>query len=522
MPQRDTSRDGFANKLEFFLLTHFRWAWRAAMAVPFIYRWLNGLLLGRAVAKTKFRPNRLSLFSDYVSWESLTNRIYSGRHLPSADPEYIRSLPPIDEVVELFRRPSGVEHYSEKSTLLFSHFAQWFTDGFLRTDRGDKRRNTSNHDIDLSPLYGITSIHTAALRSESGGTLKSQIINGEEYPRYYTDDAGIILPEFANLTEAARFKTLSVEVKRTHFAMGVERANNHIGYVMLNVLFLREHNRIAREIQAAYPEWDNDRIFETTRNSVIVLLIKIVIEEYINHITPYYFKFQADASRIYQAGWYRTNWMTVEFNLLYRWHALVTDKVKCGTEWIPVGNTLIRNDLLTSRGLEKWFQDASSQPAGAMRLLNTTQELMQVEKAGIELARFAGLRSYNEYRQAFHYPAVSSFAQISSDVEVQKRLKELYQTPDRVEFFVGLFAEDMRPNSALPPLIGRMVGVDAFSQALTNPLLSINVFNEETFSQVGWKIIHDTKRLGDVVRRNVPNPAEDLLVTFTLPGRAVK
>ena len=47
----------------------------------------------------------------------------------------------------------------------------------------------------------------------------------------------------------------------------------------------------------------------------------------------------------------------------------------------------------------------------------------------------------------------------------------------------------MRPNSVLPPLIGRLVGVDAFSQALTNPLLAPRVFNAQTFSPLGMEII---------------------------------
>jgi prostaglandin-endoperoxide synthase 2 len=51
----------------------------------------------------------------------------------------------------------------------------------------------------------------------------------------------------------------------------------------------------------------------------------------------------------------------------------------------------------------------------------------------------------------------------------------------RIEFYSGLYAEDIRTNSVLPPLIGRMVGIDAFSQGFTNPLLAPRIFNEETF-----------------------------------------
>ena len=45
------------------------------------------------------------------------------------------------------------------------------------------------------------------------------------------------------------------------------------------------------------------------------------------------------------------------------------------------------------------------------------------------------------------------------DPEIQAGLKDLYGHVDRIEFYPGLFAEDTRPNSVLPALIGRLVGV---------------------------------------------------------------
>ena len=69
----------------------------------------------------------------------------------------------------------------------------------------------------------------------------------------------------------------------------------------------------------------------------------------------------------------------------------------------------------------------------------------------------------------------------------------------------------------LPALIGRMVGVDAFSQALTNPLLAPRVFNEETFSPLGWDLIRTTNKLSDLVQRNTPDTGRRYHVTMTRP-----
>jgi len=66
---------------------------------------------------------------------------------------------------------------------------------------------------------------------------------------------------------------------------------------------------------------------------------------------------------------------------------------------------------------------------------------------------------------------------------------------------MGLYAEDLEKFS-LPPLVGRLIGIDAFLRFLTNPLLAENVFNPETFL-VGWED-SEYKTLSDLLHRNIP------------------
>ena len=71
----------------------------------------------------------------------------------------------------------------------------------------------------------------------------------------------------------------------------------------------------------------------------------------------------------------------------------------------------------------------------------------------------------------------------------------------------------------LPSLIGRMVGVDAFSQALTNPLLAPRVFNERTFSERGHGD-HRAARAGCRTSCTATSPSRpgSYLVTMTREG----
>jgi prostaglandin-endoperoxide synthase 2 len=347
--RRDQSNDGLRNKLQLYVLTNFSQLWALAQKVGPFRRWLNRLLINIEIYSTRTRPYALSMCApevpkgsppapayNYTSWDSLTERCFTGRHLPPRDISGGTPLPDIREVTQLFRREKGKETESPKSTVLFSYFAQWFTDGFLRTDHQHvpggwppivgTGRNTSNHDIDLTPLYGVNRKITQIIRAKVGGKLKSQMIDGEEYAPFYFRD-GEVSPEFGDLPKLQGLEVwqhqrpdLYEKNKGTLFAFGGERSNTQTGFAMFNTLFLREHNRVAGELARENPTWDDERLFQTARNVMIVLLLKIVIEEYINHIAPYYFKFRVDPPIVGKNRWYRQNWMTVEFNLLYRWH----------------------------------------------------------------------------------------------------------------------------------------------------------------------------------------------------------
>ncbi|HEX8463632.1 MAG TPA: peroxidase family protein [Abditibacterium sp.] len=514
--RRNTANDGLKNQVEHFFLTHFKSAWKAAQKNQVFNKKVNRFLINSVIYKAKTRPYGFSTLAPYTSWDSLTDRTYHGLHLPPV-PSDSAQLPPVNEVVKLFERRAGKPTLSSKSTVLFAYFAQWFTDGFLRSDRTNLLKTTSNHDIDLSPLYGLNSRHTRLIRSGQGGKLKSQLINGEEYPPYHFDENGEVKDEFRDLPIVLPAE-MNPALKPHLFAMGGDRANVQIGYVMLNTLFLREHNRICEVLKSHNPAWDDERLFQTARNILIVVLINIVVEEYINHISPYHFHFFGDTTAFSDQKWYRQNWICLEFNLLYRWHSLVPDAVALGGEEIGLEKTLWNNDLITSRGLGKCFEDASLQPAGEIGLFNTPRFLLEVERASICQGRLANLASYNDYREICGYPRVTDFDQISARPEVQQGLKRVYGHVDNIEFYVGLFAEDTRPNAAVSSLIGRLVAVDAFSQALTNPLLAENVFNEQTFSPQGLEIIKNTKTLSDILHRNVPRQKRRYHVSMTQKG----
>ena len=498
-------------------------------------------LLANATAP---RPRPFTLAGDYTSWVSLTDRSYSGRHLP-ATPEP-RQLPTEAQVLELFRRPPGAERPSTDTTVLFLLFAQWFTDSFLRTDHTDWRKNTSTQEIDFCQIYGLSEAKTRLLRSMQGGRLKSQQIDGQEYPPFLFERTAsgrhAFKPEFKGLHDEAwlldvLLDGVSDRQKDLFFAVGLEHGNSTVGSTAFDVLFLREHNRIAGLLAAEYeagkirPEWPaglsaadlDERIFQTTRMIMIVLELKLVVEEYIRHIAPHDPPLTVVPGMSAKKPWNRSSWIAVEFNLLYRWHMLVPDQVTTD-EGPRDARTFLRdnNELLLDKGIEWLMAQCSRSRAARIGLFNTpafltdrrTPDHPSVEERSIALMRSARLQSYNAYRVRFGMEPKRDFADLTGDVAVQRRLAELYEDIDDLEWYVGIWAEDHPEDQIMGELLTAMVGYDAFTQALTNPLLAPQVFNQATFTHTGLRIIRKTRSLQQILARNSASP-KDAYCRFT-------
>lgn len=495
--------------------------------VPPLRRFISREIINLLANSTTPRPRALSMASDYTSWPSLNNRTFTGRHLPPVAPR--PDLPTEETVTALYRREREIP--STDTSVMFMSFAQWFTDSFLRTDRHDFRKNTSNNEIDFCQIYGLDETKTRMLRALRGGRLKSQLITNEEYPAYLFEPRGpggplIIKDEFDGLHDSDFITKVILadapdERKDFFFAVGLEHGNSTISSATLDVLFLREHNRIAGLLQAAYRDWDDERLFQTTRNIMIVLLLSLVVQEYIRHIMPFDFPlenvpFIADGER-----WNRSNWVAIEFDLLYRWHPLVPDGIDVGTEFLKPADFRNNNPLIISKGIDSILSSFSQQRAGKICLANTpaflvdrsTPKRESVEERTVSLMRKARLASFNDYRAQFGLDRMTSFDQLTDDVSVREQLRSLYGDIDELEWYVGIFAEGYPDESMMGDLMTVMVGYDAFTQALTNPLLARNVFNENTFSKIGMRIIFETKSLEQIVRRNSRTP-ESVQVSF--------
>lgn len=568
------------------------------------------------------RPRPWSMANSFISWQGLTDRRWNGRHLP---PENQDGMPSVEDLAKLFKRPNGKMQECKRSSVLFMFFAQWFTDSFLRTDIDDPRKTDSNHEVDLCALYGLSEEQTTALRAkgengEPTHLLASQDLDEGEFPLYLykRNAAGLAvnaygepvklgeMPEMADAfwcqsgkeqktplhslqkmtriassipgTAEERAKTLG-----SYFAMGLEHGNATLGYIVINVMFLRAHNRLAEEIKqkqlnedgSEYAAgWSDERVFQTTRNVMIVILLKLVVEDYIRHITKVRMKLPVGMAD--NAPWGKPNQIALEFNLLYRWHSLIPDKLKIGQK-DDLDHEKFRHAPQTVKqlGLGPLLQAFSAQRAGRIGLLNNPNfmafrgndgEPSAIERT-LEHMRQAELAPFESYRQHFRrlniLPDIKkngiegakkmakeivvelfgsktilleklklerrklkSFKELVGDQpnadDIVKLLTEIYgHDPEgvaRLDWFIGIFAEPHGDDSIMGDLMMDMVGYDAFTQVLNNPLLCEQIFvgqGEKTFTALGKDKIKAISNIQDLAQYAL----NDKTVTcgFTIP-----
>src|SRR5438270_10189628 len=115
----------------------------------------------------------------------------------------------------------------------------------------------------------------------------------------------------------------------------------------------------------------------------------------------------------------------------------------------------------------------------------------------IQRGRDDGLTDYNSMRTAYGLPRVTSFAQITSNVQVQQKLQQLYGSVDKIDAFVGALAEDHVPGADVGPLT-KAVLVDQFTRLRDGDRL----FYLNQFSGKGLSNLLTNTSLTKIIERN--------------------
>ena len=339
--------------------------------------------------------------------------------------------------------------------------------------------------IDAGTVYGGRATDGPAgtdrgewLRSFSGGKLKVS-----------SSAAGDMMP----LTESGApgmANAMMPGMGANTFVAGDVRANEHVGLIGMHTLFVREHNRLADAIAAADASLTDQQIYDRARKIVGAQMQVITYEEYLPSLgvdmgsySGYDASVDPSVTNEFSTAGFRLGHSQVT-GLIQRLNA---DGSVIGSGNLDLVDAFFNPGEIYNGGLEATF----------LGLLNSTQESTDASIVdglrnqlferfvpgtglvtdGTDLAslnilrgRDHGLGLFNDTREAYGLSRIDDWSELTSDAQMASALASVYGTPDEMDLWVGMLAQDPMAGASISETIaailedqfGRLRAADRF------------------------------------------------------------
>ncbi|EFX83748.1 hypothetical protein DAPPUDRAFT_47883, partial [Daphnia pulex] len=313
--------------------------------------------------------------------------------------------------------------------------------------------NSNTHYLDGSLIYGSDIITSNGLRTMADGLLRTSNVNGRQlFP---------IAPGCENLLN---------HEQSVCFQAGDGRVEENPQLTAIHLIFLREHNRIAKELKGLNPQWDDETLFQESRRIVIAQLQHVTYNEYLPSLLGS--QAMADYELLPSAGYGTGYDANVDPSISNEFAAAafrVAHSSIQGT--VNLFNAADQEETERSYTLSQYFFDASrlmddpnfldsalrgftkQSPETIDRLY--TDEIADKlyigkEKSGgdlvaitIQRSREHGIPSYNQFREYCGMKKVQSFDELiteflQKDIDI---LKKAYTSVDDIDLYIGCLFE---------------------------------------------------------------------------------
>lgn len=334
--------------------------------------------------------------------------------------------------------------------------------------------------IDGSMVYGSSQATADSLRTFEGGKLKTS--------------EGNLLP-----------------VEDSMFVAGDVRASENPELMSLQTLFMREHNRLAEEIGQSDPSLTDEQIYQKARQRVIAEIQAITYNEFLPALLgPNALKRYSGYKPNVNVG-ISNEFATAAFRV---GHTMVgNDTDFLDDQGNPVRDSVLLKDaffnisILQETGIDPVLKYLASDRAEEIdtQIVDSLQNFLfgAPGQGGLDLAslniqrgRDHGLADYNTTRAAFGLPKVTSFAQITSNPEVQQKLEDLYGDVNKIDLWVGGLAEDHVKGGNVGETFARIIA-DQFMRLRDGD----RFYYQNAFKGAELREIQNTK-LSDILKRN--------------------
>ncbi|OSD00891.1 heme peroxidase [Trametes coccinea BRFM310] len=404
-----------------------------------------------------------------------TARTPYARSVQNKYPLAANALPDPGDVFDALLKARDFQpHPNGNSSLTFA-YASLVTHQLFRTDPRDMTKNNTTSYLDLSILYGMSEEDQYTVRDRDAG-------RGLLYPDAFHEDRLIFVPPAAS-------------------ALLVLFSRNH-NYIAERILAINERGRWSDPPpeDKAKRALQDEEIFQIARLVNCGNFMAMIFGDYVAgflglsrdgsswSMNPFDPITTPEGLPVTRGD---GNHCSVEFNILYRWHATTAASDIKWTEEIftkafqSTGKPLDKLELKdfvpavtntwknvepdprkrTFAGLQRGpdgrfsdddlarhviinyrvLQDATEKPAGTYRARGSPAVLRIVEMMGMIQARQWGVCTMNEFRTFLGLKRFESFEEWNPDKEIANAARQLYGHIDNLELYPGLQAEQIAP-----------------------------------------------------------------------------
>ncbi|XP_068081947.1 peroxidase-like [Anabrus simplex] len=333
------------------------------------------------------------------------------------------------------------------------------------------KMNGVTHFLDLSMVYGSEPSRTLELREMSGGRLKSQL----------SKDGRIFLPSVRDPPAECDVASST----DTCYQAGDFRVNQNYQLAALQVVLLREHNRLAKELSTLNPTWNDNRLYEEARRLLIAQYQHITYTNYLPSLigdhfmdlyqlrpNPYDYNYHYDATLNPSTI---NSFNTAAFRIF---HSTIQGEIRfMDQEYCPMSKERFSDGFFKPAKvqdpglLDGMLRGLAHQPSQTLDTFFTeeitrylfrtnTSVGLDLETFDIERGRDHGLPCYNSFRYLCNLPVAHSFDTFLDTLghDGRQRIASLYHHPDDVDLFVGGILERPLPGTMLGPTFHCLVG----------------------------------------------------------------
>ncbi len=307
--------------------------------------------------------------------------------------------------------------------------------------------------LDGSHVYGSSNQTADWLRSFSNGKLKTYDGTGGEFlPLADPHDLNAPAVSFSGFSPSKRF------------VAGDPRANEHAALTAMHVLFVREHNRLAEEINLDNPALNDEQIYQLARKINIAQMQYITYYEYLPslgvHLTEYTGFDTLVDPRI------SNSFATIAFRMGHSQITNITLRLSNGYNYFEHGNISMSDGfwnpdrLNLEGGIAPVLRGAAmaTQAANDIGYVSDLRNSMFGEPGfggldmcaiDIQRGRDHGLSDYNTIRTNLGLSEITNWSEVNSDQSDLVKLYQAYPNVSQIDPIMGMYAEDHIVNSVL-------------------------------------------------------------------------